>query len=264
MQSRHRHLVVLAAVLVPLGFTATVMAFRGGSTPALLQAQTAATAEVLPADLEKQFADAWAQQPVVDFRIPKGTAKVVIVKFNDWLCGACRGWHEAYQPLLDKYEKESPGSIKLVLKDWPWNSRCNFRTPQTLPGHEASCEAAVAVRLARERGKEHDLETWLWAEQSRLIDMRLKGGTPAADAIKAKATALLMLKPGEFDREQAARLPAIRQDVSDGAALNVDSTPIYYVNGIKTTQPYRDGSGGNLPPVYFDAAIRLELKKAAK
>jgi hypothetical protein len=218
----------------------------------------------LSPDEEKRFTDAWAQQPRVDLGVPAAGAKVVVVKFNDWLCGGCKAMHEVYQPLFDKYEKEMPGAVKYVVKDWPWNSRCNFTVPQTFGGHESSCEAAVAVRLARDRGKEREMVAWLFSEQERLIALRLQPGTPAAAEVKARATALLGLKPGEFEREYPLRLQAIRLDVADGVAQQVEVTPTYYVNGIKTTAPvnHETGQGGqNLPPNYLDLAIRLELKK---
>jgi len=258
----HRSSLLVATTVALIGATAAAVAFEP-----LLRAQSAPAPKAeapapptLPPDEEKRFADAWAQQPRTNLGIAAGGAKVVIVKFNDYLCTGCRVWHEQYQPLIEKYQKEAPGAVKLVMKDWPWNNRCNFRS-STLMGHEASCEAAVAVRMARDRGKEHDMEAWLWAEQTKLIDMRMKSQTAAADAVKAKATSLLALKPGEFESGYSARLLAIRQDVADGVALSVDSTPIYYVNGVKTTQPQ---PGGNLPPQYFDAALRIELKKAVK
>ena len=58
----------------------------------------------------EQFTNAWWQQPRVDLGIPADGAKVVVVKFNDWLCPACK----ADAPVrtsrcFDKFEKESPG-----------------------------------------------------------------------------------------------------------------------------------------------------------
>jgi len=229
-----------------------------------LVAQTPASGG-LPADEEKRFNDAWAQQPRIDLGVPANGAKVVIVKFNDWLCGGCKQWHEVYQPIIDKFEKEAPGSVRLVTKDWPWDDKCNFSISQALPGHEGACEAAVAVRIARDRGKEREMVSWLFTDQMSLINMRAQSPNAAGAAIRAKATTLLALKPGEFEREYPTRLASIRQDVSNGVALRVEVTPTYYINGVKTTSPVspQGGGGANLPPEYFEAALRLELKKPA-
>jgi protein-disulfide isomerase len=257
----------IGVLLAVFGLSVAAFAFRAGPDGGRVfrPGDQAAAQAPLPPDEEKRFADAWAQQPRTDLGVPAGAAKVVIVKFNDWLCGGCKQMHEVYQPLLDKYEKEAPGAVKYVVKDWPWNKNCNFSLGQSLLGHEGSCQAAASVRMARDRGKEHDMVAWLFSEQTRLIEMRAQNATAAGDAIKAKATALLGLKPGDFDREFGLKLQALRQDVADGVAVRVQVTPTYYVNGIKTTAPMNpDGSGGyNLPAEYLDLAIRLELTKPA-
>ena len=253
-----RTIAILLAVLCLTGGAWALGARTGGG------AQTPPIEPLAPEEV-KRFTDAWAQQPTVDLGIPKDGAKVIVVKFNDWLCPACKGMHEVYQPIFDKFEKEMPGAVKYIVKDWPWNSRCNFTVPQTFAGHESSCEAAMAVRMARDRGKdkEREMVTWLFSEQSRLIDLRVKPDGAAAE-IRAKAAALLGLKPADFAQQSALRLSAVRQDVADGVALHVEVTPTYYVNGIKTTAPVNpNGTGGNnLPGNYFELALRLELKKA--
>jgi hypothetical protein len=99
-------------------------------------------------ELDKRFGEAWAKQPRVNLGIPAGTAKVVIVKFNDWMCPGCKIWYQQLKPVLAKYPA---GAIKYVEKDFPWNAQCNTSIQQTIPGHESACAAAVAVRLPRRR-----------------------------------------------------------------------------------------------------------------
>src|SRR5262245_26771217 len=65
------------------------------------------------------FSAAWAQQPRTDLGIPAGDAKVLIVKFLDWQCPSCKAAHLTYKPVLDKFEKELPGMVKQVIKDFP-------------------------------------------------------------------------------------------------------------------------------------------------
>ena len=71
--------------------------------------------------------------------------------------GACAQTHEWYKPVLDKFEQSHPGAVKFVVKDWPWNAKCNFNTGagRCITG---ACEAAAAVRMARDRGKAKDDE----------------------------------------------------------------------------------------------------------
>jgi uncharacterized membrane protein/protein-disulfide isomerase len=207
-----------------------------------------------PKDAQEQFSQAWAMQPRVDLGISPGSAKVIVVKFNDWLCPSCKAYALAYQPVFDRYEKAQPGAVKVIIKDWPWNTDCNF-SAQSIPGHEGSCNAAVAVRLARERGKGEAMVDWLFANQDRLDEQGRSGaGAQAKQDIRSKVEELLGVK--DFEREYAARLMEIRRDVADGAALHVVSTPTFFVNGVRIPD------GQLLPPQYLDMAIKIELQKS--
>jgi protein-disulfide isomerase len=240
--------ILLTVALLYLGGVATAVAFF----PREMQAPT--TVPPPPAqDEQARFAAAWAQQPRIDLGIPAAGAKVVIVKFNDWLCPTCKFMHFQYQPVLDKYAKSDPGAVKYVLKDFPWCKNCNALIAGTIPGHESSCEAAAAVRMARNRGKADAMIEWLFANQDHLVELN-KQGSGSAEVIKAKVKELLGI--ADFDREYATELPLIRQDAADGIALKIGGTPAYYVNGVAIS------TSGNLPPEYLDMAIRIELKRA--
>jgi uncharacterized membrane protein/protein-disulfide isomerase len=192
----------------------------------------------------KDFATAWAQQPRVDLGIPADGAKVIVVKFNDYQCPGCRETHEWYKPILAKFQQSNPGAVKYVTKDWPWHSKCNFNTATTM--HGGACEAAAAVRMARERGKakEDEMESWLWSNQAAL--------TPAS--VKAAAVKILGVK--DFEGEYAKQLPEIRRDIADGGALRIGSTPTLFINGVRIEQL--------MPPQFFEMAIQIELNKAGK
>jgi uncharacterized membrane protein/protein-disulfide isomerase len=246
---------LLLVALLYLGGTATAVVFF----PREMQAQTAVPAPP-PQDEQQRFAAAWAQQPRVDLGIPAAGAKVVVVKFNDWLCGACRDWAKLYQPVLDKYEQEAPGAVRLVIKDWPWDTNCNFiMRPPTFKGHEGSCQAAAAVRMARDRGKDTAMEAWLFENQQHLIELNLKDQS-AALSIRAQAKALFGV--ADFDGEYNAKVAEIRRDVADGGAVRIESTPVFFINGVRTTVAQGDQMGQNLPSEYFDLAIKIELGKS--
>jgi len=220
-------------------------------------AQAAAAPAAPSADMEKLFADAWAQQPRVDLGIPADGAKVVVVKFNDWLCPSCKMAAMMYQPVLDKYQKDAPGAVKYVIKDWPWNADCNFNITATIHGHEGACNAAAAVRMARDRGKADAMIEWLFTNQQRLGELGLRGGPAAADAVKQGAQEVLGVT--DFDAEYVKKLPEMRRDIADGGALKVQSTPTFFINGVRAA----DANGNYLPAQWFDVAIKLEIAKAA-
>jgi len=228
---------LLAALVYAAGLVAFLIWFPAeGETAHAAPAPTNAAAST--------FADAWARQPRIDLGVPADGAKVVIVKFNDFECPLCRQVEEWYRPVLQKFDRSNPGAVKYVMKDWPWNSACNFTTPG-IPGHEASCSAAAAVRIARDRGKTDEMITWLFAHQ---------GTTPAA--VAEAASRMLGLGPGEFETAYQRQLPGIRQDVADGQMLKIGGTPTFFINGVRLPD-------SPIPAAYFEMAIDLELAKAA-
>jgi protein-disulfide isomerase len=198
----------------------------------------------VPGDLEKLFTDAWWQQPRVDLGVPADGAKVVIVKFIDWQCPSCKAAHYAYKPVLDRFAESHPGQVKQIIKDLPLSMKCNYTMPRDL--HAAACEAAVAVRIAREKNKDEELINWIFMSPNQ------QGITPLE--IREKTMALLGISAADFDREYAARIEAVKLDVADAAALKATSTPTYYVNGVLAKT-----QDGWLPPGLFELAIRLEL-----
>jgi uncharacterized membrane protein/protein-disulfide isomerase len=230
--------VVSAVALAIVTATVSTMAFfpEEGTRP------QAPAAPQGPGEVLK-FEDAWAKQPRVDLGIPADGAKVIVVKFNDFQCPGCRETHEWYKPVLAKFAESHPGAVKYVLKDWPWHSKCNFNA-QTI--HAGACEAAAAVRMARERGpaKEEEMTDWVFAHQ-----------IPAATPEQIKAAAKEILGVTDFERAYAEQLPAIRKDVADGGALSIRGTPTMFINGVRVEQL--------MPPAYFELAIQLELNKAA-
>lgn len=235
----------LVAVLY-LVFTGSAVAFfpREGGAPTEADARAAATAPTQ--DAEAAFREAWLRQPRVDLGIDPDGAKVVIVKFLDYQCPSCRAAHLTYEPVLDRYAASHPGAVRQVIKDYPLNSRCNFT--MTTQMHEAACEEAALVRLARDRGQADEVVDWLFALPNQMAV------TP--DQIRAEAERRFGVS--NFDQVYQEKLPGIRSDVADGAALNVNSTPTYFINGVRAQTEQ-----GWLPAPYFDLAIKIELERAA-
>jgi len=232
----------LAAILY-LVATGAVVAFfpKEGDV-----AKAAAAAEVQQ-DGAAAFAAAWALQTRYDMGMDPAGAAVVVVKFLDFQCPSCKAAHFAYKPVFDKFAESHPGAVRQVIKDYPLNNACNFTMTRAL--HQAACEEAALVRMARERGRADEAIDWLFSVPDQT------GLTPGA--VKAEAASRFGVT--DFDREYQALLPAIRQDIADGQALQVGSTPTYFINGIRAQTP-----NGWLPPDYFELAITLELERAGK
>lgn len=200
--------------------------------------QAAAIAPLAPAqqqELEKFIA---AQQRVPVMVATEGAA-VVLVKFNDYMCPPCGQTFAEYKPVLAKWAREYPGKLKFVTKDFPLDPECNQFTPGG--SHQASCEAAVAVRLAREKGKAAPMEDWLFANQATL--------TPASVKQSVQTIGGVM----DFDARYQATLQLVKGDIAQGGQLQVQGTPTFFLNGIRLP---------GLRAQFLDAAIAMEMKRA--
>lgn len=195
-----------------------------------------------PADQQQAWLAEWDKAPREETGVPADGAKVVIVKFNDFQCPSCREGFVWFKPIITEYEKTMPGVVKFVIKDYPLEGECNFSVPTG--NHYASCESSAARRLAGEVGKADEMEKWLFDNQPRL----------AGDGVVAGGYTEVTGRT-DFPARYKSMFDGIKQDVSDGTALRIDSTPTYFLNGVRLR--------GNLQPQYFKLAIEHELKKKA-
>lgn len=245
---------LLAAIVYVVG-AASVIAFFPRPGAAAAAAGQAAPPTASP-QIVQAFNDMWAREPREDLGIPANGARVVVVKFNDWLCPTCKAFHEAYQPILDRYAQTNPGAVKYVIRDFPLSTSCNSAIKAGPPGHEASCEASAAVRMARDRGRADEMIGWLFDNQEKLTEMDLRGKDGIAQAVAAIKNEARALGVADFDREYPATLAGIKRDITQGASLRIEGTPTFFVNGVRATQ-----HNSNLDPRYFDLAIKYELDR---
>ena len=201
------------------------------------QTQAAPTAS----GAQLQQLEQWlSQQPRVPVMAPSDGAAIVILKFNDYQCPGCGQTYRDYKPVLAKWAKQSPGKVKFITKDYPLERQCNQFVGQDL--HLGACEAAVAVRLAREKGKAEAMEEWLYANQ------------PAMNPDTVKKAAASVGGVTDFDARFAATLELVKADVAQGAQLKIGGTPTFFMNGMQLP---------GLRGEFFDAAIAWELRKVS-
>lgn len=232
-------LALAIAVLFVAGAASAVAFFpREVASAAAAQTPAGASDPAAPSEFERWY----SAQERVTVPVPDDGAAVLIVKFNDYQCPPCRNTYLQYKSVFAKYQAERPGKVKLVTKDFPLESECNAIVTRDL--HPAACEAAVAVRLARGKGRDEQMESWLFANQPDLTPQSVRNGAVAAAAIS------------DFDARYAATLDAVKADVALGRLLGVRQTPTFFINGVKVE--------GGLPTNLFDAAIAYELKKAGQ
>jgi uncharacterized membrane protein len=232
----------LAAAVVFIGAAATAVVLfpeqRVTAASASSESEQVAPTPGMSAEQRKQFEDYLAQQPRVPVMVPTDGAAVVIVKFNDYQCPGCGQTYREYKPILAKWAQQAPGKVKFMTKDYPLERQCNQFIGQDL--HSGACEAAVAVRLAREKGKGEAMEEWLYSNQ------------PAMNPETVKKAALTVGGVTNFDERFNGTLELVKADVAQGAQLKIGGTPTFFVNGMKLP---------GLRAEFFDAAIAWELKR---
>jgi uncharacterized membrane protein len=181
--------------------------------------------------------DKWLDaQPRSQEVLPADPVKVLVVKFNDYQCPACRQTWAEYRGIIAKYEQMYPGVFKFEYHDFPLESECGYGGI-----HGAACEAAVAVRLARTKNKDKELGEYFYQHQSEM----------SRDEVKQALRDIAQI--ADFDQQYSKILPAVRADADLGKKLGVEGTPTFFINGIKVP---------SLRPAYFDAAIAYALRKA--
>lgn len=188
----------------------------------------------------KQLEDYLAAQPRKPVIAPSDGAAIVILKFNDYQCPGCGQTYRDYKPVLAKWAKQAPGKVKFIAKDYPLERECNQFVGQDL--HLGACEAAVAVRLAREKGRAEQMEDWLYANQ------------PAMNPDSVKKAAASIGGVTDFDKRYAATLELVKADIAQGSSLKIGGTPTFFLNGMQLP---------GLRAEFFDAAIAWELKRVS-
>ena len=202
--------------------------------------QTVPAAPTATPEQLKQL-EAWlAAQPRVTVMAPSDGAAVVIVKFNDYQCPGCGQTYRDYKPVLAKWAKQAPGKVKFITKDYPLERQCNQYVGQDL--HLGACEAAVAVRLAREKGKAEAMEEWLYSNQ------------PAMNPDTVKKAAASVGGVTDFDARFAGTLELVKADIAQGAQLKIGGTPSFFMNGMPMP---------GLRGEFFDYAIAWELRRVS-
>jgi uncharacterized membrane protein/protein-disulfide isomerase len=228
---------VFAVIQFPIG---SVAASAGEpSRPLPAAAQAGAPAPSLSADQLRQLEQYLAAQQRVSIADTGGTgASVVIVKFNDYQCPPCGLTFREYKPVLARLQQEHPGRIAFLTKDFPLDVECN--TMQV--GHDSACEAAVAVRLAREKGRAEAMEEWLFANQSTLKPQLVKEALTTVAGVT------------DFDARYPKMLELVRSDIQQGVQLGVRGTPTFFMNGIRLQ---------TWPAAVFQAAVEWELRRVS-
>ena len=158
-------------------------------------------------------------------------APVTLVEFSDFQCPFC----QRVEPTLKRLRETYGDKLRMVWKDFPLTQI-----------HPQAFKAGEAGHCAGEQGKYWEYHDRLFANQQSLMpaDLKKHAADQGLDAAKF-AACLDSSKYGE----------RVRDGVSAGTQLGVNSTPTIFVNGrrLSGAQPYE----------VFAAVIDEELARAA-
>jgi protein-disulfide isomerase len=225
------------ALIFLVGSVSLVAFFPRAAEPVVADSGTVFTAptETIEPDQLAEFNKWIDAQPRVTLPISNSGAQVLVVKFNDYQCPSCRQTYMEYKGIIEKYRNDP--KVRFVTMDFPLESECN-----TGGVHSAACEAAAAVKMAKAKGKGAEMEEYLFANQQKMTPTWVK------DAARQVAQVT------DFDAQYSKVLEQVKADAALGRQLNVQATPTFFINGIKIN--------GGMRPVFFEAMIERELKRA--
>jgi protein-disulfide isomerase len=151
------------------------------------------------------------------YKTGSDSAKVTIVEFGDFQCPACGAAHPHVKKLLAD-EKEN---VLFVFRNFP------------LQQHQYAKLAAEAAMAAGAQGKFFEMEDKLFTNQ----EIWMTSKDPMVN-FKEYAEELA-LDVTKFEEEVTSEKykDLIERDTNDGIALGVNSTPTFFINGEKFTEP---------------------------
>jgi len=188
-----------AKILAALGVVTTLILVGGlvllGSGPT---AKPATSANLIPAD---------------SYQTGPSGAKVAVVEFADFQCPACA----AAAPIVKQLEKDYAGRVNFVFRHFPLSVHANAQI------------AAQAGEAAGDQGKFWEMYHLIYQNQANW-----QGSTAALDLFTSYAQSLGLDTAKFKDSASNYRfIDKVRRDQKDGESLGVNSTPTFFVNGVK-------------------------------
>jgi len=134
-------------------------------------------------------------------------APVTIIEFADYECPYCAKGAATVERVRQRYPKQ----VRVVFRDYP------------LDFHQNAVPAAVGARCAGAQGKYWEMHDILFENVSALEPAAVRGYAERLGIDMAKYDACIA---------DPAQVAAVRADQAAGAAVGVEGTPAYFVNGV--------------------------------
>lgn len=133
-------------------------------------------------------------------------APITIIEFGDFECGYCA----QAAVTLEKFIQDNPGKLKLIWKDFP------------LPSHIQAKAAAEAAQCAARQGR-------FWQYHDALFQRQ--GNLNGINYLNLAGEAGLNFESFTQCLQNHETLPLVQLNIAEGAAVGVDGTPFFIING---------------------------------
>jgi len=142
---------------------------------------------------------------------------IQIIEFGDFQCPACAG----INPTLKKVISDREQDINFIFRHFP------------LPQHKNAMISSLAVEAAGEQGKYWEMYNKIFENQDNWSE------SDNAKEIFINYAKELTLDDAKFtqDLDKEELKARINTDMKDAQALGINSTPTFFVNGIKLSRP---------------------------
>lgn len=205
------HIIITLGMFVVLIFGATVLSLRFSNDINYTDSEAISTPAVT----------------IVDPQLGDEDAPVTVVAYSDYACASCA----TIESILMSFLQEHPGSIRIVWKDMPNETR-----------HSEAIPSAIAARCAGKQGKFWEFNAQLFANQSTLSSTLYQ--TIAAD-VGLDTPSFSLCVSNEDTR------PLVERTLAEGLALQITATPTLFINNERFT--------GSLSKSEIDRAISAAL-----
>lgn len=153
---------------------------------------------------------------IADNVFGKADSKVVLLEYGDYQCPGCKGAYPRVKTISEAYQNQ----IAFVFRNFPLTSK-----------HANARAAAAAAEAAGMQGKYWEMHDILYTNQTSWQDLT---GTERTSAFNGYATAVgLDLTQFTTDIAKDTISQKISFDQALGKKALVDSTPTFYLNGVK-------------------------------
>lgn len=169
--------------------------------------------------------------------------KITLVEFGDFECPACA----AYLPLTNKLLEEYSGQINFVFRHFP------------LSQHKNAQITSFAAEAAAKQGKFWEMYDLLYERQKEWS----KEANARENVIEYAKELMLDLDKFTKDLESADVKDKVAKDLAYGKSIGVNSTPTFYLNGVKIKNPQSfDGFKEVLSQAFSNNSAETDTSKA--